>query len=105
MNIKILLDRVVADGDLTGKQRNELLASMTNEVADLVLADNYDQNIALANAVALAPALLHVHEDWMRTLERGGLLNRELEALPTRREVSRLGRPQRGPHARRSCRC
>ncbi|MET0837787.1 MAG: NAD-glutamate dehydrogenase, partial [Marmoricola sp.] len=90
VNIKILLDRVVADGDLTGKQRNELLASMTNEVADLVLADNYDQNVALANAVAIAPALLHVHEDWMRTLERGGLLNRELEALPSRREVNRL---------------
>jgi glutamate dehydrogenase len=90
VNIKILLDRVVAEGDLTGKQRNELLASMTNEVADLVLADNYDQNVALANAVAISPALLHVHEDWMRTLERGGLLNRDLEALPTRREVSRL---------------
>ena len=56
VNIKILLDRVVADGDLTDKQRNELLASMTNEVADLVLADNYDQNIALANAVAISPA-------------------------------------------------
>ncbi len=89
VNIKILLDRVVAAGDLTGKQRNELLASMTDEVAELVLADNYDQNLALANAVALAPALLHVHEDWMRTLERGGLLNRDLEALPTRREVAR----------------
>ena len=72
VNIKILLDRVVADGDLTGKQRNELLASMTDEVAELVLADNYDQNLALANAVSLAPALLHVHEDWMRTLEAAG---------------------------------
>ena len=55
VNIKILLDQVVADGDLTGKQRNELLASMTDEVADLVLADNYDQNIALANAVSHRP--------------------------------------------------
>ena len=89
VNIKILLDQVVADGDLTRKQRNELLASMKDEVAELVLADNYDQNRALANAVALSPALLHVHEDWMRTLERGGLLNRDLEALPTRREVSK----------------
>ena len=102
VNIKILLDRVVADGDLTNKQRNQLLASMTNEVADLVLADNYDQNIALANAVAISPALLHVHEDWMRTLERGGLLNRELEALPTRREVSRTPRAQGGPHRTRA---
>ncbi len=88
VNIKILLDRVVADGDLTGKQRNELLASMTAEVADLVLADNYDQNLALANALAQAPALLHVHEDWMRALEGDHLLNRELEALPSRREVA-----------------
>ena len=66
VNIKILLDRVVTEGDLTAKQRNELLASMTNEVADLVLLDNYDQNLALANAVDIAPNLLHVHEDWMR---------------------------------------
>ena len=89
VNIKILLDRVVADGDLTGKQRNELLASMTDEVAELVLADNYDQNIALANAEAGAPSLLHVHEDWMRSLERAGVLDRELEGLPARREVAR----------------
>ncbi|MGY2874026.1 glutamate dehydrogenase [Marmoricola sp. URHA0025 HA25] len=94
VNIKILLDRVVRDGDLTAKQRNELLASMTDEVAELVLGDNYDQNLALANAVAQAPALLHVHEDWIRTLERRGLLNRALEALPPRREVA--GRIERG---------
>jgi glutamate dehydrogenase len=88
VNIKILLDRVVANGDLTGKQRNDLLASMTDEVADLVLADNYEQNLALANAEAQAPALLHVHEDWIRRLERRGLLNREIEALPSRKEVA-----------------
>ena len=88
VNIKILLDRVVQAGDLTGKQRGELLGSMTDEVADLVLADNYQQNLALANSLAQAPSLLHVHEDWMRTLEREGLLKRELEALPTRREVA-----------------
>ena len=73
VNIKILLDRVVADGDLTEKQRNELLAEMTDEVADLVLRDNYEQNLALANAAANAPSLLHVHEDWMKRLERDGV--------------------------------
>jgi glutamate dehydrogenase len=88
VNIKILLDRVVRAGDLTSKQRGELLASMTDEVADLVLEDNYQQNLALANSLAQAPSLLHVHEDWMRTLEREGLLNRDLEALPSRREVA-----------------
>ena len=96
VNIKILLDRVVADGDLTRKQRNELLASMTDEVAELVLVDNYDQNLAIANAISLAPALLHVHEDWMRTLEGRGVLNRELEDLPSRREVNRLKERKEG---------
>ncbi|QZY28446.1 NAD-glutamate dehydrogenase [Nocardioides coralli] len=89
VNIKILLDRVVAAGDLTEERRNTLLAEMTDEVADLVLRDNYEQNLALANAVAHAPSLLHVHEDWMKRLERQGVLNRELEALPTSRQVRR----------------
>src|SRR5262249_26300880 len=47
VNIKILLDGVVASGDLTRKQRNELLQEMTDEVAALVLRDNYEQAIAL----------------------------------------------------------
>jgi glutamate dehydrogenase len=89
VNIKILLDRVVVAGDLTEKQRNALLAKMTDEVAELVLRDNYEQNLALANAAAFAPSLLHVHEDWMRTLERQGALDRELEGLPTSRVVRR----------------
>lgn len=89
VNIKILLDKVVAGGDMTEKQRNKLLAEMTDEVADLVLRDNYEQNLALANAAAHAVPLLHVHEDWMKDLERRGVLNRELEALPTSRGVRR----------------
>ena len=90
VNIKILLDRVVANGDLTEKQRNAVLAQMTDEVAALVLRDNYEQNLALANAAANAPSLLHVHEDWMRQLEKRGVLNRELEGLPTTRQVRRM---------------
>ena len=90
VNIKILLDRVVANGDLTEKQRNAVLAQMTDEVAALVLRDNYEQNLALANAAANAPSLLHVHEDWMRQLEKRGVLNRELEGLPSTRQVRRM---------------
>ena len=89
VNIKILLDRVVKDGDLTAKQRNSLLAEMTDEVAGLVLRDNYEQNLALANAVAHASSLLHVHEEFMRRLEKAGTLDREIEGLPSRREVRR----------------
>jgi glutamate dehydrogenase len=89
VNIKILLDKVVADGDLTEKQRNHLLAEMTDEVAHLVLRDNYEQNLSMANAAAHAPGLLHVHEDWMKRLERDGVLNREVEGLPSSRQVRR----------------
>jgi glutamate dehydrogenase len=88
VNIKILLDRVVRDGDLTQKQRNNLLASMTDEVGALVLQDNYEQNVALATAQLFAAPLLHVHEDWMQRLERRGLLDRELEFLPGSEEVT-----------------
>ncbi|GHI38521.1 hypothetical protein Sviol_29290 [Streptomyces violascens] len=52
VNIKILLNALVADGDMTVKQRNKILAAMTDEVGQLVLRNNYAQNVALANAVA-----------------------------------------------------
>ena len=89
VNLKILLDRVVKDGDLSEKQRNHLLAEMTDEVAGLVLRDNYEQNLALANSLSHSASLLHVYEDWMRRLERDGVLDRDLEGLPSRAEVRR----------------
>lgn len=89
VNLKILLDRVVRDGDLTTKQRNQLLAEMTDEVAELVLADNYEQNLALANALNHAPSLLHVHEGVMKRLEADGVLDRAIEGLPSSKEVAR----------------
>jgi glutamate dehydrogenase len=89
VNIKILLDRVVDDGGMDTEGRNTLLAAMTDEVASLVLRDNYEQNLALANGEAQAAALLHVHEDWIKALERRGVLNRELEGLPSSKEVRR----------------
>ena len=90
VNIKILLDRVVGSGDLTVKQRNVFLASMTDEVGELVLAHNVAQNVGLANAVAQASDLLHVHAGWIRRLEDADLLDRELEFLPSDAELSEL---------------
>jgi glutamate dehydrogenase len=90
VNIKILLDRVVGAGDLTVKQRNVFLASMTDEVAGLVLAHNVAQNVGLANAVAQAADLLHVHAGWIRRLEDAGLLDRDLEFLPSDAALTEL---------------
>jgi glutamate dehydrogenase len=87
VNIKILLDRVVVAGGMDREGRNDLLGAMTDEVAELVLRDNYEQNLALANAAAHGPALLHVHEDWMKELERRGVLDRDLEGLPSTKDV------------------
>jgi glutamate dehydrogenase len=86
VNIKILLGQVIEAGDMTLKQRNKLLASMTDEVAALVLADNYGQNVALANSQSQAVNMLHVHEDWIRRLEKQGLLDRQLEFLPPHKQ-------------------
>jgi glutamate dehydrogenase len=82
VNIKILLDRIVAAGDLTGKQRNQLLAEMTPDVSRLVLRDNYEQNILLGNARRQSHPMLSVHQRFIRALEAGGTLDRALEFLP-----------------------
>ena len=83
VNIKILLDTVVAAGDLTAKQRNELLVEMTDDVARLVLRNNYRQTQALSLAARQAPSMLGVHVRLIAHLEQSGRLSRELESLPS----------------------
>ncbi len=83
VNIKILLSKEVAADRLSMAERDQLLVSMTDEVAAEVLATNYDQNLALANAAHGAASMVHVHEDWMARLEDRGLLDREIEFLPS----------------------
>jgi glutamate dehydrogenase len=88
VNIKILLDGVVKDGELSPAQRGRLLHDMTGEVADLVLMHNYLQNRVLAASVAQAPQMLHVHARYIRKLERDGRIRRKLEVLPGDKEVA-----------------
>jgi glutamate dehydrogenase len=83
VNIKILLDQVVRDGAFTVEARNELLAGMTDEVAELVLHDNYAQNVALGNDRSLAVQMLSVQKRFIRTMEAAGDLDRVIEFLPT----------------------
>ena len=82
VNLKILLRESVASGARTVEERDALLASMTDEVAELVLADNEAQANALELAVADAPLLLGMHARQIERLERSGGLDRALEALP-----------------------
>ena len=83
VNIKILLDTVVADGEMTVRQRDRILAEMTGEVAAMVLRDNYDQTGALATARAQAAPMVDVHARYLRKLESEGSLDRAIEFLPT----------------------
>ncbi|WKN15060.1 NAD-glutamate dehydrogenase [Streptomyces sp. JUS-F4] len=96
VNIKILLNGLVRDGDMTVKQRNKLLADMTDEVGALVLRNNYAQNVALSNASAQAPSLLHAQQRFMRRLERDGALDRGLEFLPADRHIRELLSNEKG---------
>ena len=76
--------------------------AMTDEVADLVLRDNYEQNLALANAAANAPSLLHVHEDWMKKLERRRRAQPRARGAADRPPGTPAARPRRGPDRARA---
>ncbi len=83
VNIKILLDHLVAGGTLDVPARNALLGEMTDEVGALVLADNRAQNTALGVSRAHARAMVSVHGRLVADLEATTGLDRELEALPS----------------------
>ena len=82
VNIKILIDQVMANGDITRKQRNALLAKMTNEVGLQVLVDNYRQTQAINMILTEGMDVFDNQVRLMRMLEKGGRLNREVEFLP-----------------------
>ncbi|RFD24977.1 NAD-glutamate dehydrogenase [Mycobacterium uberis] len=89
VNIKILIDSLVTAGKVRVEERKHLLESMTDEVAQLVLTDNEDQNDLIGTSRANAASMLSVHAMQIKYLvdERG--VNRELEALPSEKEIAR----------------
>ncbi len=88
VNIKILLGLPIAEGELTEKQRNALLAEMTDDVAGLVLRDNVFQTQVLSVTGRIAPSLLDAQARFMQYLEKGGRLNRVIEFLPSDEEIA-----------------
>ncbi len=88
VNIKILLGAVVADGEMTLKQRNKLLEEMTDEVGELVLDNNRAQTLALLIARTQGLAMVNVHARYLDLLEREGWLDRALEFLPTDKQIA-----------------
>ncbi len=88
VNLKILLDQVVRDGELTTKHRNEVLARMTDDVAAHVLRDNIDQNRLLVNSLAGASSMLELHARYIGHLEEVARLDRDLEGLPSESAIA-----------------
>lgn len=87
VNIKILIDDVVSSGDLTTKHRNQLLAQMTDSVAELVLLDNYRQAQCISIAKAESVYRMGEYRRYIQALVASGKLDRELEFIPGEDEL------------------
>src|SRR5690606_19666877 len=88
VNIKILLNSQVQAGKLKLADRNKLLKAMTDEVAGLVLNDNYRQNQALSLMERMSVPRLGSKQHFIRILESQGLLDRQIEFLPSDAEIA-----------------
>ncbi|WP_369433808.1 NAD-glutamate dehydrogenase [Psychromonas sp. MME1] len=83
VNIKILLDKLVSQGDLTVKQRNLCLGKMTDDVAHLVLCNNYRQAQCVSLTHIGSYKRMEEFRNFINELESKGKLNRELEFIPS----------------------
>jgi glutamate dehydrogenase len=87
VNIKILLSDVVKGTNMTRRRRDQLLASMTDDVAELVLRNNYLQTQAISMSQVRSVQRIDEMARLITTLEYKGLLDRELEFLPDESEI------------------
>src|SRR3990167_9331935 len=83
VNIKILLNQLVTAKQLTEEKRNILLKQMTDEVAQLVLQDNYDQTQIISLEITNIHQKMDLFRHYMNDMEKRGRLDRQLEYLPT----------------------
>src|SRR4029077_10601116 len=97
VNIKIALSLPVRDGRLTLKTRNTLLGKMTDEVAALVLRNNYLQTLALSLVQRRGLEDLGFQQRLMQTLEQRGELDRAVEYLPDDMELGERRKRGHGP--------
>src|SRR5690606_18526252 len=96
VNIKILLRDAENEKGLTRKQRNRLLADMTEDVAAAVLRNNYLQTQAISMMEAQAPERLDEFARLITDLERAGVLDRDLEFLPSETEIEERRQRKQG---------
>jgi glutamate dehydrogenase len=97
VNLKILVDLLVRSGVIKSRQeRNRLLAEMTDEVSDLVLADNDQQGRAITLDGLRSAARYEAHVSFVEELVKAGIVNRKDDALPKRDELLASPARERG---------
>jgi glutamate dehydrogenase len=96
VNIKIAFSQDIASGKLAVEERNSLLAAMTDEVAHLVLSDNFLQTRAITIAQEQGVELLDAQTSLIHNLEKRGLLDRAIEFLPADKQLSELAAAKKG---------
>jgi glutamate dehydrogenase len=96
VNIKILLNPLMQAGKLKRGDRDRLLASMTDEVAQLVLRNNYLQSQALSTMEAHAAERFSEHIHVIRVLQQSGELDPALEYLPDEEEIQERRKRAKG---------
>jgi glutamate dehydrogenase len=96
VNIKIALNKEMIEGRLTFEDRNTLLESMTDAVADLVLEDNRLQALGLSIAEAGGVTDLASYVRLIETFEGARQLDRAVEGLGTNEQLLRRGQDGKG---------
>ena len=87
VNLKVLLDAAVADGEITPSQRNDLLGALADGVAERVLGESHAQALALSLERRQASNLVDLHARLIDHLARKGVLDRRLEQLPREEDI------------------
>jgi glutamate dehydrogenase len=96
VNLKILLGLAERRGEMTRRERDELLEAVTDDVVEHVLYDSFLQAQIIAQEVERSPGRMFAYEDLIELLEETGLLDRASENLPTNDEITERRRSGRG---------
>lgn len=90
VNIKIGFSKLLQNGTLSLDERNELLIEMTDDVASLVLRDNYKQTQLISLEEFSGSKAMEMQAWLMRYLESQNELDRSLEKLPSNEDLVSL---------------
>ena len=96
VNIKILLRMAEEAGEITRAERDEIIESVSGDVVEAILYDNFLQAQIISQEQATSPRMVEAYSDLMDRLEREGLLDRDIEFLPHLEEMAQRGREGRG---------